>query len=462
MSDTTPEGGGRSIRHFGGCRSAMAHGALAALGIIALAVATPAEAQGANEKFCGGTPIEWVTEVAESVTARFGNVLMFGQPGATLDYTNDLLAISLLRLAARTGKTSLRDYGETIVGSFVAEDGSIKQVPEKGFHLDVMPAGVVLIDTYERTKEEKFRKAADFMRQQLAVLPRTSEGTFSWRPNQIWLDGLWMTEPFYALYGKTFSQPANFDDILKQYRATVSHNRDPKTGLYFHGWDETHEQFWANHETGTSSSFWGRAMGWFSMSAVDTLDSVPQDHPLHAYLVQVLNDVARALVRFQDPKSGLWWQVVDQGDRPHNFTEASASAMYVYTLAKGINRGYLSVDFAPAAVRGFAGLIRDKIVRDDRGGWSVTSIVRSAGLGTPPTEWPPGAPTPSRGDTVPRGRDGSFDYYVEQPIMTNNLNGLGPFILAGVEIDGLPPSANRGQAADPASGPAPGCRFPMK
>lgn len=419
-------------------------------------------AQPAAPAFCGGTAIEWATDIAHSAIGRLGDRLSFGQPLATLDYSNDLFAISLLRLAKRINDPAMRDYGEDIVGSFVAEDGSIKRVPERGFRLDAMPGGIVLIDIYERTREERYRKAAEAMRQRLAALPRTSEGTFAWAPDQIWLDGLWMTEPFFARYAQAFDQPADYDDILRQYKATVAHNRDPQTGLYRHGWDETKTLFWADRETGRSASVWARAMGWFAMSLVDTLDSVPPSHPLHRFLVQTLQELAPVLVRYQDPQSGLWWQVVDQGGRPGNYTEASASAIYTYTLAKGVNRGYLPGDNAAPALRGFAGLVRDKIVRDDDGRWSLTSIVRSAGLGPPPKEWPPGIPTPSRRDTIQGGRDGSFEYYVEQPITTNNLHGLGPLVLAGVEVDRLPISAETAPLADPASGPGPGCRFPRR
>jgi unsaturated rhamnogalacturonyl hydrolase len=433
--------------------------ALATLPAIAL-TCVPADAQPARPKFCGGGAIEWATDVAHSAIDRLGNKLVFGQPLATLDYSNDLFAISLLRLADRIDDPALRSYGEDIVGSFVADDGSIKRVPERGFRLDAMPAGVVLIDIYQRTHDEKYRKAAEALRQRLTALPRTSEGTFAWAPNQIWLDGLWMTQPFYARYAQAFSQPGDYDDILRQYQAVVTHSRDPRTGLYFHGWDERREQFWANRDTGTSASFWSRAMGWFAMSLVDTLDSVPAEHPLHAYLIQTLGDLAPALVRVQGPKSGLWWEVADQGERAGNYTEASASAIFTYTLAKGVNRGYLGAEFATSAVRGFAGLIRDKVIRDDQGRWSLTSIVRSAGLGPPPSEWPPGIPAPSRRDTIPGGRDGSFEYYVEQPVTVDNLHGLGPLILAGVEVDQLPISAANERLGDPATGPATGCRFP--
>jgi unsaturated rhamnogalacturonyl hydrolase len=433
-----------------------AGGVFAGRGLLILGILSCAAtvARAAERSFCGGTPTQWSIDMARSATDRLGSVLTFGQPRATLDYSNDLFAMSLLKLAQRTGDTGLRDYGENIVGSFVADDGSIKKVPENGFRLDAMPAGVVLIDLYGRTHEGKYRKAAAAMRQRLGVLPRTSEGTFSWAPGQIWLDGLWMTEPFYADYAKVFDQPKDFDDILKQYRSVAAHSRDPKTGLYFHGWDEKREQAWANRSTGTSSSFWGRAIGWYAMSLVDTLDFVPSRHPLHNYLVHLVNELAPALARFQDPSSGLWWEVVDQGDRDGNYTEASASAMYVYTLAKAINRGYLDARYVPATVRGYAGLVRDKVVLDNEGRWSLTSIVRSAGLGAPPAVWPPGS-APSRRDATPGGRDGSFAYYIEQPVMSDNLHGLGPFILAGLEVDKLPAGGAPTQA--PAA-----CRFQMK
>jgi len=422
--------------------------------VLALAVSLDCvAAQPSTSLFCGATPLDWSSRMAKAATERLGNVLSFGEARATLDYTNDLLAISLLSLAERNGDTSLRDYGENIVGSFVSSDGIIRQIPPKGFKLDTMPAGIVFIDIYKRTGDPRYRKAAEYMRQRLAVLPQTSDGVFSWAPNQIWLDGLFMTQPFYAKYGKEFGENADFDDITKQYQNVEKHNRDKETGLYFHGWDERREAFWANRVTGTSSSFWGRAIGWYAMSLVDVLDSFPENHPGRQYLIGLLNELATALIRFQDPKTGLWYQVVDQGTRPGNYTEASSSAIYIYTLAKGVNRGYLKTDYIPAIVTGYEGLIRNKVVKDAQGRWSLIDIVRSAGLGTPPSEWPPGTPTPSRRDTIPGGRDGSFEYYVEQPIAVDNLNGLGPFIRAGIEVDQLLAGRNA------TGGPVEECRF---
>ena len=405
---------------------------------LSVGLARPSAAQTPMPAICGGTPIQWATQMAQSATARLGDTLLYGHPRATLDYSNDLFALSLISLAKHTGDTSFRDYGEAIVASHINHDGTIKDIPANGFRLDAMPAGLVMIELYKRTGQREYRIAADYMRHRLSELPRTTAGTFAWAPGQIWLDGIWMTEPFYARYAKTFDQPADFNDILSQYQQVAIHNRDPGTGLYYHGWDEYHLQPWANPRTGTSASFWGRSIGWFAMSLVDTLDSVPPHDPLHAYLLRLINDLAPALAHAQDPESGLWWEVVDQGGKPGNYTESSASAMFVTMLAKAINRGYLSTGYTQVALRGFAGLIHDKVVKDDQGRWSLTSIVRSAGLGTPPAVWPPGA-SPSPRDATPGGRDGSFDYYVGQPVTSDNLHGLGPFIMAGIQINALPP-----------------------
>jgi unsaturated rhamnogalacturonyl hydrolase len=157
----------------------------------------------------------------------------------------------------------------------------------------------------------------------------------------------------------------------------------------------------------------------------------------HAVLVRLLREVATGLLRWQDPASGLWWQVVDQGARAGNYTESSASAMFVRVLAKGLRQGHLPATVAGPALKGFAGLVRDKLMPDADGRWSLIDTVRSAGLGPPPAHWPPGVPAPSHRDSIVGGRDGSFDYYVQQPRMVDNLHGIGPFVLAGLEVDML-------------------------
>jgi unsaturated rhamnogalacturonyl hydrolase len=268
------------------------------------------------------------------------------------------------------------------------------------------------------------------------MLPRTTEGVFAWRPGQVWLDGLWFALPFYAEYGRRFGEPEVFDDIRRQYASVFKHSRDPKTGLVYHGWDEKREQFWANPVTGTSATFWSRAVGWYAMSLVDVLEHVPEGQDARPYLMRLLTDIAQRIVRHQDRQSGLWYLVMDQPKTEGNYLESSASAMFVYALAKGVNRGYLKRRFSASAANGYVGLIRNKVEMDPQGRWSLIDIVQSAGLGAPP-EWPPGSPPPSRRDASPRGRDGSVQYYVEQPRVKDHSWGVGAFIRAGLEVEDL-------------------------
>jgi len=205
---------------------------------------------------------------------------------------------------------------------------------------------------------------------------------------------------------------------VNQFRLINEHLYDAKTGLYFHGWDESRKQEWANPITGNSSNFWGRGLGWYAMACVDVLDFLPMDHPGRKDIIAQLKQVAAGIVKWQDPKSGLWWQVLDQGGREGNYLEATASAMFVYTLAKAVNQGYLlQEEYEPVVDRGYLGIVQRLIKRDDRGDISLTQCCSVAGLGY--------------------GRDGSYAYYLREPVVANDLKGVGPFILAGLELQKL-------------------------
>jgi unsaturated rhamnogalacturonyl hydrolase len=402
---------------------------LAGLFLSAIAGITAADERTVS-KLCGFSPQEWSTNLAVATEQRRGTPLPF-------TYWNLALAVSMLDLAERTNDTELRGYAESIVSRFIATDGSISGFPPAGFeHLQTIPTGQIFFRMHERTGEERYRKAATMVRESMHALPTTAAGVFAWRPQQVWLDGLWFSLPFYAEYGRRFGEPALFDDIRRQYAAVFEHSRDPKTGLVHHGWDETRQQFWADPETGASSAVWSRAVGWYAMSLVDVLDEMPEGHAARPELIRLLTDIAQAVVRYQDRDSGLWYEVVDQPKAAGNYLESSGTAMFVYAMAKGVNRGYLDKRFAANAARGYVGLIRDKIEMDSQGRWSLIDIVQSAGLGAPPT-WPPGSPTPSPRDASPRGRDGSVQYYVEQPRVKDHSFGVAPFIRAGIEVEDL-------------------------
>ena len=398
-------------------------------------------------EFAGATPLQWSVRLADSEIARRGDSLVWKQGGtAKWDYTVGLFTLSLLKLDGQVHNPDYVKFAENTIGSFITSEGKIQGYKLEDYSLDNINAGRTALELSQLTHDARYQKAVALLRKQLETQPRTSDGGF-WHkkryPNQMWLDGLYMAGPFSAEYAKLFNEPATaFDDVAKQILLVAAHTYDPATGLFYHGWDESKKQSWANKTTGTSSNFWGRAIGWYAMAMVDVLDFLPAHHPARAEIIATFQKLCAGVVKYQDPKTGLWYQVVDQGNRQGNYLEATASAMFVYALAKGVNHGYLSREYATAAIKGYDGIIKN-LIKDDGGGrWSLTQCCSVAGLG--------GSPGNSK------MRDGSFDYYVSEPIVNNDLKGVGPFILAGIELQSLAAPANRAQlgtAADSHSPP---------
>jgi len=383
------------------------------------------------------TPLEWSIRMADSEMARLGDKLDAEPTGKQKwGYTTGLYSDALIRLSEETHRPIYTASAEKIIGSFVSPTGKIATFPIKGvdpaydpgdkadpehlgsfYTLDSLQAGVATLKLFDLTGEERYRKAAEFLREQLKIQPRTSEGGF-WHkeryPYQMWLDGLYMAEPFYADYAKRFNEPADFDDIALQFRLINLHASDPATGLLYHGWDEKKQQPWANPQTGTSACFWSRGIGWYAMALVDVLDDMPANHPARPALIKELNDVAQGILKYQDPKTGVWWQITDQGARTGNYLEATGSSMFVYALAKGVNHGYLPRSEVPAIRAGYAGLIRQFVtIEPGSSTIDLNKCCKDVGLS--------------------KDRPGTFAYYTGVKIDTNDLKGIGPFINAGME-----------------------------
>jgi unsaturated rhamnogalacturonyl hydrolase len=319
-----------------------------------------------------------------------------------------------------TGDRKYFNYIKQSMDQYINADGTIKTYKLDDYNLDNVLNGRVLLLLYKTTREEKYRNAAALLREQLKTQPRTSEGGF-WHkkiyPSQMWLDGLYMGEPFYAEYAATFHEDAAFDDIARQFILMELHSRDTKTGLLYHGWDESRKQRWANPVTGRSPNFWGRAVGWYAMALVDTLDHFPEHHPQRAALLAILKRLATAVERYQDPKSGLWYQVLDKGDAKGNYLEASAACMFVYALAKAVRQGYLPAAYLAVARKGYQGITTQFIEPKAGGGVNLKGTVSVAGLGGNPY------------------RDGSYEYYLSEKVVTNDPKGVGAFLLASVEME---------------------------
>lgn len=375
--------------------------------------------------YSGATPLQWSQRLAHSEMARLGDSLDWKPGGkAKWSYTTGLFTLSLLKLNACAPDPRYVTFAENAIGSFITPDGHIRRYHAKDYQLDALNSGKTVLALWQLTHDPRYKKAAALLARQLVTQPRTPQGGF-WHKerytNQMWLDGIYMADPFYAEYAKLFNQPASaFADVVHQFQLVDAHTYDAKTGLNYHGWDAMKVQQWANPVTGCSSNFWGRAEGWYAMALVDVLDYLPANDPARAQIIGILQKTAHGIVKWQDKKTGLWWQVLNDGGRKGNYQEATASAMFVYALAKGVNRGYLSRDYIPAIEKGYAGIVQHLIRRDGDNSWSLTHCCSVAGLGF------------KNHAGIPR--DGSFHYYISEPVVTNDLKGISPFIMAGIEI----------------------------
>lgn len=336
------------------------------------------------------------------------------------NYEQGLILEALYRVYKYTGEIKYFQFIKENLDQYIEEDGKIKTYKFENFNIDLVNPGRALLYAYQETKDEKFKIAADTLMKQLKYQPRTPSGGL-WHkkiyPNQMWLDGLYMGQPFNALYSVIYNQTENFDDIILQFTLIEKNTRDDNTGLLYHAWDESREQKWADPVTGRSPNFWGRAMGWYSMALVDVLEILPESYPQKVELIKILERLAEAIVKYKDKKTNMWYQIINQGDREGNYLEASATSMFAYALAKGANNGYLHKKYLKISKDVFEGLLKNSAKIEMTGYINLYNICRSAGLGGTPY------------------RDGSFEYYISEPKRMNDIKGYGPFIIAALELD---------------------------
>ncbi|MGO8932611.1 MAG: glycoside hydrolase family 88 protein [Terracidiphilus sp.] len=319
-----------------------------------------------------------------------------------------------------TADPSYFHYIQNSVDALVAPDGSIPTLKPEEHQLDNILLGRQLLLLYGVTRNQRYLTAATFLYDQLAQQPRNASGGF-WHkqryPNQMWLDGLYMAEPFRAEYASISHHPEDFADITHQFVLMEQHARDPRTGLLYHGWDESKQERWANKQTGDSSEFWARGMGWYMMALVDTLDDYPANDPGRAQLLAILRRAAAAIVRYQDPNTGLWYDVLNKPHEKGNYLESSAACMFVYALSKGVRRGYLPATYLGNAQRGYKGILAHFTSIAPKSEFSLTDTVKASGLGGDPY------------------RDGTYAYYIGEKVARNDPKGVGAFLLASSEME---------------------------
>jgi len=356
----------------------------------------------------------------------------FSLDGKAAKWTYDMGVIlkGFEGLWLNTGDAKYYNYIQQQMDVFVQSDGSIRTYKPNEYNIDHVNNGKLLLLLYRVTLKDKYLKAANLLREQLRHHPRTNEGGF-WHkkiyPYQMWLDGLYMGEPFYAEYAMLAQEDTAFNDIANQFIWMEQHARDAKTGLLYHAWDESKQMKWANPVTGLSPLFWARAMGWYATALVDALDYFPEAHPQQKALIDILNRLVSAIEKVQDKETGLWKDILNYNGtgKEKNYFEASASCQFVYAVAKGVRKGYLPAAKIDIAKKGYTGIVKKFVKTENlptgQAGDQVNlyGTVKVSGLGGNPF------------------RDGSFEYYMSEPVIVNDPKGIGAFLLASNEMEML-------------------------
>ena len=311
------------------------------------------------------------------------------------------------------------EFADNFIDYFVQEDGSITSYRPEEYNLDNVNAGKTLFDLYELTGKEKYRKAIDTVYSQLKRQPRTSGGNF-WHkmiyPNQVWLDGLYMAQPFYMQYELTYNEGKNCRDSYRQFMNVYNLMRDLRNGLYYHAYDDSRESFWCDPVTGLSDNFWLRAMGWYAMALIDTAEIMPDTMKEEKEsLLKNYRELIDAMLPYQDKETGMWYQVVNRGRISPNYLESSGSAIFAYAIMKSVRLGFLDPSYFDYGKRAFDGICRTYLSEKD-GELQLGGICLVAGLGNKEM------------------REGTFEYYMREPIVMNDAKGVAPLILAYVEI----------------------------
>lgn len=329
------------------------------------------------------------------------------------NYEDGCIFKGCLDLADATGRSEFFDFVYDHLSPRVLDDGIITGFDRAEYNIDNVKSGKIFFPLFDRTGEDRFHRAIGTQMAQLATHPRTRSGNY-WHkqiyPWQVWLDGLYMAQPLVTAQAVATSDDKAWDDVVQQFMVVRDRLRDAATGLYYHGWDESRQERWSNSETGCSPHFWGRAMGWFMMAMVDCIElSAPFAGPGRAALIAMFQDAARALMAVRSAR-GLWWQVLDRGGDDGNYEETSASLMIAHALMAGARLGLLPPDQGQAGEVALQRVIDLYLSETELGG-----ICGVAGLGNNPY------------------RDGSYAYYLSEPIIANDPKGVGALMMALAE-----------------------------
>ncbi|MDR1094721.1 MAG: glycoside hydrolase family 88 protein [Clostridiales bacterium] len=343
-----------------------------------------------------------------------------GKPPAW-NYIDGVFITGLLCLYGQTGRRELLDFADAFTDYYIAGDGSILGYDPREYNLDNIGFGSALFDLFRLSGREKYRKAIDLLYAQIEAQPRAATGSF-WHkkiyPDQVWLDGLYMGQVFYTRFETEYNGCANYGDILLQFENARRYMFDERKKLYYHACDFSKKAFWADPETGLSKGFWLRATGWYVTALADIIGYAdPREGAFTARLSALLAEAVGGILACIDPKTKMFFQAPDQGGRDGNYLETSGSAMVAYAVMKAARLGVIPVGYADAGADIFNGICGRRLAERD-GRPRLSGICLSAGLG------------PENN----RRRDGTFEYYVSEPVVEDDAKGAGPFLMAYAEM----------------------------
>ena len=346
---------------------------------------------------------------------------------------------AMLDTYLKYGGDDIRKYCKLYTDTMINTKGEIRTYKLEDYNLDQIRTGHFVARMYEKYPEAKNLAAMKTLMKQLDKQPRTKEGVY-WHKAiyayQVWLDGIFMGLPYRCLTARMLLKPKKaqriYDDAVNQISKTYERTLDPKTGLNRHAWDETHEMFWADKETGLSQHCWGRAQGWYTMALIELLDAMPEDYERRGEVIELLRKDLDAVIKWQDKETGLWYQVMDQPGRKGNYLESTCSSMFAYVLMKATNKGYLGEKYLLAGKKAYQGILKNFIRVNADKTISLTNCCAVAGLGPGMSEAVKKA-APNVKEN--KRRDGSYDYYLSEPVRDNDAKGVGPFIWASLEYE---------------------------
>lgn len=336
------------------------------------------------------------------------------------NYEDGCVLMGCVQLYKATGNERYKNFVIEYMKGFINDDGTINHYEKEKYNIDSIHTGKVLFFLYDETKEEKYRKAIENLMDQLRSHPRTQCNNF-WHkkiyPNQIWLDGLYMAQPFYMEYETRYDNKEHYDDIVNQFKNVRKYIYDDNKKLYYHAYDETKTMIWADKETGKSPNFWLRAMGWYLMALIDTMDIMSKEiFEQYKALEEIFKEAVNGILQYQDKESKLFYQIIDKAEIEGNYLETSGSAMVAYAIMKACRMGVLSSEkYAKTGEEIMNALINDMLIEED-GVLKLSGMCSVAGLG-PKDE-----------------RDGSLEYYFSEKVVCDDHKGTGAFMMAYAQM----------------------------